>query len=117
MSLKGSERFRWRERAQSTNSQKKDFVLSAYDMSLSAYRSTMLHAEWFPRLNVWRAIRMVTAMHCPVGMLRLTPHCLAEFPCAPELRDFVLAEVMVFLEVHHELSQDHTGVAAAPEQK
>jgi hypothetical protein len=100
-----SEKFQWYKRMQEEGSAKVDHVLRVE--SGATYKSTMLHAEWFPRLNKWRAVQMI-GKHNMNGVIIMRPKYLAEFPSTPELRDFTLAEVMVFLEATYELSQDHT---------
>jgi hypothetical protein len=106
-----TEKFRWVKWLHGERSTKVVYVLQVH--SGATYKATKLHAEWFPRLNKWRAIQRV-GKHDRKGVLVIRPKYLAEFPCDPELRDFKLAEVMVFLEATYELSQDHTRVAAPP---
>ena len=106
------ERLRWHKRLQEGGSQKVIYVLQVH--AGVQYRATQLRAEWFPRLNKWRAVQMVGKVSARGVTMR--PKYLAEFPSSPELRDFTLAEVMIFLEATYELSQSSTGVEPAPDR-
>ena len=66
------------------------------------YVRTYLCAEWFPRLGMWRAVEEEPYV-TEKWARRDVPHYRAEFPCEPELRDFVLASCMEFLEAYYVL--------------
>jgi len=93
--------FKWVERALPGPTNKK--VWRMLRLWQGAYTSTNMSAEWFPRLNMWRAVERIEGKHKFGGHSVLRPHYRAEFPCEPELRDFVLASCMEFLEAYYVL--------------
>ena len=98
--------FKWRERALPGPTNKK--VWRMLRLWQGAYAPTNMSAEWFPRLNMWRAVERIEGKQEFGGQRVLRPHYRAEFPCEPELRDFVLASCMEFLEAYYVLKNGDT---------
>lgn len=99
--------FKWVERALPGPTEKRVWRVLKLHASMR-YVPTNLSAEWFPRLDMWRAVERVEGMWKFGGQSVLRPHYRAEFPCEPKLRDFVLASCMEFLEAYYVLKNGDT---------
>lgn len=109
MHLKNDQpRFKWVERPLPGPTEKKVWRMRAYVSCMGGYSSTPMSAEWFPRLNMWRAVERVEGKQKFGGQSVFRPHYRAEFPCEPELRDFALASCMEFLEAYYVLKNEGT---------
>lgn len=100
-------RFKWREKALPGPTNKKVWRMLKMHASMR-YVSTNMSAEWFPRLDMWRAVERIEGKQKFGGQSVLRPHYQAEFPCEPELREFVLASCMEFLEAYYVLKNGDT---------
>jgi hypothetical protein len=98
-------RFKWKEHKYLGPTEKRRWRLLR--LWQGVYVHTPISAEWFPRLNMWRAVERVSH-RTKKGERRDVPHYRAEFPCEPELRDFVLASCMEFLEAYYVLKNGDT---------
>lgn len=101
-------RFKWAEKALPGPTEKKVWRMRVYVSCMGRYASTPMSAEWFPRLNMWRAVERVEGKQKFGRQSVFLPHYRAESPCEPELRDFVLASCMEFLEAYYVLKNGDT---------
>lgn len=95
--------FKWKEKMIPGPTEKKVWRLFVCN-SHARYAATYLSAEWFPQLNMWRAVERVEGAQKFGGHSVFRPHYRAEFPCEPEMRDFHLALCMAFLEAYYVLT-------------
>ena len=100
-------RFKWVERRLPGPTNKKVWRMLKIHASMR-YVSTNMSAEWFPRLGMWRAVERIEGKQKFGWHSVLRPHYRAEFPCEPEMRDFVLASCMEFLEAYYVLKNGDT---------